>query len=874
MDEFGASAGPGSSQAASDREQQRIVAEILGKDGGTDPFVSAVRATRMPMIITNPRIDDNPVVFANDAFCRLTGYARAEIVGRNCRFLQGLETDRQTVERIREAVSRVEPLEIDVRNHRKNGEPFWNRLLLAPVRDGSGKLAYFFASQVDVTLERERLAGLEIYNAALLAELSDRLRGQEESEARLRFATQAGRLGIWELDLHTSELMTSAICREIFGRDPNRSFTYSNLVAAVHPDDRAAMETAVQHSVSTGSDYQIEQRVIRPNGSTGWVDARAQVMHAIDGSPLRLAGTALDITERKKAEASSRALLELDNQFRTLDTPAELARAAAEILGRTLEVSRAGYCTFDPRTGSVVVEQDWHVPGLAPLAGQYKLHDFMLLTDALHGGETVVVSNVQTDDRTAKHAAPLTAMQISAFITVPVTEQASLVAMLFLAHEQPREWSRDKLGFVSEVALRTRMVVERRRAEQDLRRLATSLEAEVATRTEALMATEAALRQSQKMEAVGQLTGGLAHDFNNLLTGITGSLELLKTRAAQGRLADVDRYVAAAQSAANRAAALTHRLLAFSRRQTLEPKATDVNRLIDGLEELIRHTMGPVVAVTVAGARSLWPIMVDQSQLENALLNLCINARDAMPHGGQLTISTSNQRLDAQAAAAQELAPGEYVALSVSDTGTGMAPEVIAKAFDPFFTTKPIGQGTGLGLSMIYGFARQSGGQARIHSEAGVGSTLYIYLPRFVGKAEVAEVAPELSRNTRSGQGETVLVVDDELIVRRLVAEVMDDLGYNSIEASDGRAGLEVLRSEHHIDLLVTDVGLPGGMNGWQVAEAGRALRPDLKVLFITGYAENTALNHGPLQHGMHILTKPFAVEALASRIRELIAGS
>ncbi len=873
MNELGAHAQPGTSQADIDRDEAWIGAVLKGLRGGTDPFVSAVRATWMPMIITNPRIPDNPVVFANDAFCRLTGYAREEIVGRNCRFLQGAETDWETVRRIRDAVKRAQAIEIDVRNHRKTGEPFWNRLLLAPVRDGGGNLAYFFASQVDVTLERERLAGLENHNAALLAELSDRLRGQEESEARLRFATQAGRLGIWELDLRTGELMTSAICREIFGRDPGHDFTYANLVDAMHLQDREAMEAAVGHSVTTGSDFQFEMRVIRPDGGAGWVDARAQVMHASTGTALRLAGTALDITERKKAEASSRALLELDSRFRTLETPAELVAAAAEILGRTLEVSRVGYCTVDPLRQTVSVEQGWHAPGLAPIQGQFPLQAFALHTEALSGGQPVVVRDVRKDRRTAAHAASLAALHVQAFISVPVTEQTGLVAMLYLASDSPRDWSSDKLGFITEVALRTRMVVERRRAEQDLRRLATSLEVQVANRTEALMATEAALRQSQKMEAVGQLTGGLAHDFNNLLTGITGSLELLRTRVAQGRLTDVNRYVTAAQGAANRAAALTHRLLAFSRRQTLEPKATDVNHLIDGLEELIRRTMGPSVTVLVEGAHGLWNTMVDQSQLENALLNLCINARDAMPDGGKLTIRTGNQEFGAQDAAARELAPGAYVALSVSDTGTGMPPEVIAKAFDPFFTTKPIGQGTGLGLSMIYGFARQSGGQVRIESEVGAGSTLWLYLPRFVGAVQLADVVGEVSRTPRIGHGETVLVVDDELTVRMLVTDVMDDLGYRTIEAADGRSGLEVLRSDHHIDLLVTDVGLPGGMNGWQVAEAGRALRPELKVLFITGYAENAEFGRGPLQQGMHILTKPFAVEALASRIRELIAS-
>jgi signal transduction histidine kinase/CheY-like chemotaxis protein len=381
---------------------------------------------------------------------------------------------------------------------------------------------------------------------------------------------------------------------------------------------------------------------------------------------------------------------------------------------------------------------------------------------------------------------------------------------------------------------------------------------------------EEQLRQSQKMEAVGQLTGGLAHDFNNLLTGVIGSLELLQTRMAQGRIQEVDCYVNAAQGAAWRAAALTHRSLAFSRRQTLDPKPTDVSRLVAGMEELIRRTIGPGIAMEpMVAAGGLWTTLVDPSQLENALLNLCINARDAMPDGGKLTIETGNRWLDERAASERDLAPGQYVSLCVSDTG--MTPEVAAKAFDPFFTTKPIGQGTGLGLSMIYGFTRQSGGQVRIYSEAGQGAMVCLYLPRHLGDAAGAERAAELSEAPRAEQGETVLVVDDEPTVRMLVTAVLEDLGYTAIEAADGAAGLRVLQSGARIDLLVTDVGLPH-MNGRQMADAARALRPGLKVLFITGYAENAVLSHGHLEPGMHVLTKPFAMEALASRIRTLIA--
>jgi nitrogen-specific signal transduction histidine kinase/CheY-like chemotaxis protein len=398
-----------------------------------------------------------------------------------------------------------------------------------------------------------------------------------------------------------------------------------------------------------------------------------------------------------------------------------------------------------------------------------------------------------------------------------------------------------------------------------------TLEQQVRDRTAELMAAEATLRQSQKMEAVGQLTGGLAHDFNNLLTGVSGSLELLEKRLAQGRINELGRYLQTAQGAAKRAAALTHRLLAFSRRQTLDPKPTDVNRLIAGIDELIRRTMGPAITVTFTGAAGLWGVFADPNQLENALLNLCINARDAMPDGGSLTIETANGILDTEAARMLELQAGAYVSLSVSDTGSGMTPDVIARAFDPFFTTKPIGEGTGLGLSMVYGFVRQSGGQARISSEPGKGTKVSLYLPRYAGAQDAAQ-EPADTAIAPAGGGEMVLVVDDEASVRMLVKDVLDDLGYDTLEAEDGNAGLEILRSGRRIDLLVTDVGLPGGLNGRQLADAAIQLRPQLKILFITGYAETNVMGEGHLKPGMHIMIKPFSLDALGRRISDIIA--
>lgn len=389
----------------------------------------------------------------------------------------------------------------------------------------------------------------------------------------------------------------------------------------------------------------------------------------------------------------------------------------------------------------------------------------------------------------------------------------------------------------------------------------------------ALASAEEQLRQSQKMEAVGQLTGGLAHDFNNLLAAISGSLEMLETRLFQGRTGEYERYLSAAKSSAKRAAALTHRLLAFSRRQTLDPKPTNVNRLVGGLEDLIRRTVGPQITVEVVGAAGLWPTLVDAGQLENSLLNLCINARDAMPDGGRLTIETGNRWIDARSGREHDLAPGQYISLCVSDTGTGMSPEVIARAFDPFYTTKPIGQGTGLGLSMVYGFAKQSGGQVRIYSEVGKGAMVCIYLPRYLSDGDVAdEIEPLEARTTHDATGKKVLVVDDEVIIRMLIVDVLTDLGYEALEATDGPSALALLENGANLDLLITDVGLPNGMNGRQVADAARARQPGLKVMFITGYAENAVIGDGHLEPGMQVLTKPFQVSELSRRISEILA--
>ena len=418
--------------------------------------------------------------------------------------------------------------------------------------------------------------------------------------------------------------------------------------------------------------------------------------------------------------------------------------------------------------------------------------------------------------------------------------------------------ARDRLIDLSQSELRLQNTLE-------------TLEQQVEERTAQLRHNEEVLRQSKKMEAVGQLTGGIAHDFNNMLTGIIGSLELLRRRLARGRTEDLDSLIDLGVTSANRAAGLTHRLLAFSRRQSLDSKPVEMNNLVISMGELLQRSINESIHLEMQLSEHLWVAEADPNQLESALLNLVINARDAMPDGGKLVVRTANQQLDARFTEAHSnLKPGDYVVLSVTDNGCGMPQSTISRAFDPFFTTKPIGQGTGLGLSMIYGFSKQSRGHVAIQSEVDQGTTVSLFLPRFGGDLPrdnpVDRQHPLFAQN-----GETVLIVEDDPAVRVLVSTVLSELGYAFVEAGDAAAALPVLDSGQRIDLMISDVGLPG-MNGRQLAEIGRQYRPGLKVLFITGYAEHAAVRGGFLDPGMQMITKPFTFDLLTAKVREMIS--
>jgi PAS domain S-box-containing protein len=558
----------------------------------------------------------------------------------------------------------------------------------------------------------------------------------------------------------------------------------------------------------------------------------------IRGSDGKIIGVVLVFRDASKERAAQRALLESESQLREANLTLEekVAERAAQLAARETLIR-----TFYEHSS------ECHAVLVAVAGGRFRYEEINPATLRLYGKtREEVIGKTLEEVVHAPTAATLTAhLNHCLAINEPLRYERAHGDRMLEAIATPVLGT----GPHRRVVVSARDVTERRALEQQL-------------------------LQARKMEAVGQLTGGLAHDFNNLLSGISGSLELLQARVAQGRVADLDRFVAAGQAAARRAAALTHRLLAFSRRQTLDAKPTDVNRLIADMVELISRTVGPGISIEVVGGMELWHPMVDGNQLENAVLNLCINARDAMPDGGKITIETANRRIDERMAKDRDLAPGQYISICISDTGCGMSPEVAARAFEPFYTTKPLGQGTGLGLSMIYGFARQSGGHVSIHSEVGKGAMICIYLPRAAGIQPPETAQPASSPTVLRNPGKTVLVVDDEAVVRMLVVEVLQDLGCVAVECEDGIAALQVLQSSRPLDLLITDVGLPNGMNGRQLADAARHLRPELNVLFVTGYAENAVFSHGHVEAGLDVLTKPFAIEELARRIVSLLPES
>ena len=802
---------------------------------------------------------ESGVLLYNDGYADFSGQRHPGILGKPVALAwpEAADFNASVLRSVRDGGALFYPDQEFLLTRHGSAEPVWINLHYSPLVDAAGATAGVLALVLDTSAsvlarrnlftERERFAMLFEQSPSFMAML-------EGPEHRITLANP----NYLQLVGH----------RPVLGRT----------VAEALPDaaDQGYVELldavfATGESFSTyGSLYEMQAE---PGGPVRerYVDVVFQPIRDAAGAVSGIFVEGVDVTERMVAELRREGLAVFTNALRSLESIDAISHAAATLLGQTLKAGRAGYGTVDAVRETLSIARDWTLPGVPSQSGTVQLRDYGSFVDDLKRDEFVQVDDMRLDPRTARAARALASRGSLAFMLVPVTERGELVAVLFVSHTEARAWRPEDVAFMREVGGRTRTAVERARSQQALREANEQLEARIRERTRELMEVEAKLRQSQKMEAIGQLTGGIAHDFNNLLGSMSVSLQVLEKRVAARRLDVLERYTGMAQESLRRAASLTQRLLAFSRRQTLDPRPCDVNRLIAGIEDLVRRTVGPSVVVDVVGAGGLWNTRVDASQLENALLNLCINARDAMaPGGGRLTLETSNQWMDERDAAEREMTPGPYVSVCVTDTGSGMSPAVAERAFDPFFTTKPMGQGTGLGLSMVYGFVRQSGGQVRIHSEPGQGTTLCLYLPRFVGAAEAVDACPPVFADAR-GEGEVVLLIEDEATIRQLVAEQLEDAGYTVIPVGDGPAGLQVLQGGQRVDLLLTDVGLPGGLNGRQVADAARVTRQRLKVLFITGYAENAAVGNGLLAPGMEVITKPFDVSALVDKVRLML---
>jgi PAS domain S-box-containing protein len=799
----------------------------------------------------------------------------------------------------------------DARWHvRKSGERFWGLSEMTPLRDEQGRLIGLVKLMRDRTVEYAAQEALKM------------------SEHRLQRAQAAGGVGLFSLDI-ASDLIraTDEFCR-IFGLEPQAELSAEVVQATVVREDRMLVSNRKTRAGGNAL-LDIEYRIRRADtGEERTIARRADFEYDADGKPARLVGIVQDVTDRLRVQ---RALEKSEAQFSALaqNMPNQVWTAKADgafdwFNDQVYAYTGENYGTLTGMSWTTLLHSDdvpatlerWNralVSGdrfeaefrLRNVDGDYRwfLARAQPLTDARGeitawvGTNTEIEAQKQAEAESARDRERLWTSSQDLMLVCDLAGQITAVnpsgeRMLGWTEEEMLGQSLNSFLHPDDVAstnaemaslgqgVTTFAFENRYRTKSGGYRLLAWTAVPAADRVHAIgrditdqREVEAALRQSHKMEAVGQLTGGIAHDFNNLLQGITGSLDIMQNRLARGRLDDLGKWIDGARSSAERAAALTHRLLAFSRRQPLDPRPVEANPLVRSMQDLLERTLHENIQLRLSLVGDLWATRCDPNQLESAILNLAINARDAMPEGGMLTIATGNADLDDPVAAyRRDVRPGQYVCITVSDTGTGMSQDTIERAFEPFFTTKPTGQGTGLGLSMIYGFARQSEGHAVIESSVGVGTSIHLYLPRHAGRELGNDAPAEAEETPGAGTGEVVLVVEDEAVVRGLIVEVLGDLGYQAIEAANGPDGLAVLEAAGRIDLLVTDIGLPG-LNGRQVADAARILRPALKVLFMTGYAETAAQASGFLEPGMTLITKPFAMDVLASRIREIIEG-
>ena len=818
-----------------------------------------------------------------------------------------------------------------------------------------------------------------------ITERRERDRQHVRLAQRLKLALDASRMAVWEVDLQNDSLVGSPDLNALFGLPEDEVPDLATLRAHYYPGEQERVEALGRRAMERGERYlELEYRIVRRDGAVRWLGLRCELLTSADGTPVRAVGVLSDVTDRKAAELRADVLAELTSRTRELDDPEEISFAAAEVLGRALGVSRAGYGTIDTAAETITIARDWNAPGISSLAGTLHFRDYGSYIEDLKRGDTVVFADAEKDRRTVATAEALKAINAQAVVNMPVTEQGGFVALLFLNHEAPRAWTEGELALIREVADHTRTAVERRRVERDLRALTAELEqrvdvalaertvlAEIVESTDAfvqvvdldyrwlainkasadefervfgvrprvganmldlldhlpeqrravkaawgralageayadiqefgeldrrfyemkfnilrdragerigafqfvydvterlsnerrLAQTEEALRQAQKTEALGQLTGGVAHDFNNLLTPIVGGLDMLQRRISADER--THKILSGALSAAERAQTLVQRLLAFARRQPLQPTAIDVGALIEGMRDLIESTSGPQVKLELQIGGDLPPALADANQLEMALLNLAVNARDAMPDGGLLTVGAAATEIGE--GEAEDLEAGSYVRIVIRDTGIGMDEATLRKAVEPFFSTKGIGRGTGLGLSMVHGLAAQLGGALRLDSAPARGTAIALFLP--VTHIEAGTARAKAEAPITQGAG-TILLADDEDLVRASTAEMLRELGFGVEEVSSAGDALRRIEDGLSPDVVVTDHLMPG-MTGAELARILRRQRPELPVLVISGYASIDGIAPEIAR-----LTKPFRQSDLARSLAALTGAS
>ncbi|MBA3447070.1 MAG: PAS domain S-box protein [Pseudaminobacter sp.] len=719
-----------------------------------------------------------------------------------------------------------------------------------------------------------------------------------ESEERFRLVADSAPVMLWMGDQHGKCVYLNLAQREFWGvaLDAISGFDWS---LTIHPDDIASLSEPFAKGMRERSGFSAEARYLRTDGQYRILHTDAKPRFGAGGDFLGMIGVNVDVTETRDAEQAlrreTRALAVVNETGAAVAAELDLEKIVQTVTDAGVELTGAQFGAFFYN----VLDEAGESYMLYALSGVNReaFSKFpmpratAIFRPTFHGEGILRSDDILRDPRYGKNAPysglPTGHLPVRSYLAVPVTSRSGeVVGGLFFGNGEPGVFRKEHedllLGIAGHAAIaidNARLfraaedeLAERRRAEEALHALNATLEQRVADEVAERSKAEDALRQAQKMEAVGQLTGGIAHDFNNMLAVVIGGLNLLERRLAKGET-DVGRYIDAAMDGATRAASLTQRLLAFSRQQPLQPEPLDANRLVSGMSELLSRTLGENIRVESVLSAGLWKTNVDPGQLENTLLNLSVNARDAMPDGGKLTIETANAHVDDQYAREFEIAAGQYVLICVTDTGSGMSPEIVAKAFDPFFTTKEVGKGTGLGLSQVFGFVRQSGGHVKIYSEPGHGTTAKIYMPRFYGDAPVDAPRRVEAAAQAGNRSEIIMVVEDEERVRNYSVEALRDLGYTVVQASSGPEALRMIEEGQDMALLFTDVVMPE-MTGRQLADLAVARLPTLKVLFTTGYTRNAVVHNGVLDPGTHFLPKPFGIDQLASKVRGVLDGS